>query len=100
MLKSPVASSSATTSTKIQRVRRTIKFKPNLATAKPPRPHFVAALVNAENQISAAASVAASVAASSAALEVVEDLPSIHELVKNNYGVEDVYYKVQEDYFD
>jgi hypothetical protein len=39
--------------------------------------------------------------ASSAALEVVEeDLPSIHELVKNNYGVEEVDYKVQEDYFD
>ena len=93
MLKSPVASSSATTSTRIQRVRRTIKFKPNLATAKPPRPHFVAALMNAANLISASAS--------SAALEVVEeDLPSIHELVKNNYDVEEVYYKVQEDYFD
>jgi len=92
MLKSPVASSSATTSTKILRVRRTInKFKPNLATAKPPRPHFVAALMNAANLASA----------SSAALEVVEeDLPSIPELVENNYGVEEVDFKVQENYFD
>jgi hypothetical protein len=51
--------------------------------------------MNAANLISASAS------ASSAALEVVEeDLPSIHELVNNNYVVEEVDFKVREDYFD
>jgi hypothetical protein len=49
--------------------------------------------MNAANLISASAS--------SAALEVVEEnLLSIHELVNNNYGVEEVDFKVQEDFFD
>jgi len=53
--------------------------------------------MNAANLISASASASAS----SAALEVVEeDLPSIHELVNNNYVVEEVDFKVREDYFD